>query len=161
MPKRLPVRAEVRIRRARAGDVARLVEIENQVFATDRLSARQLRHHIASPGTDVIVAVRDGVLAGVAVVFFHEAHRIARLYSIAVAPEARGAGIGEALLAAAERGARARGRDRFRLEVRIDNAAARRLYERRGYRVFGAKPRYYEDGCDAVRYEKALSPSRP
>lgn len=167
MSKRPPARAaEVRIRRARVADLARLVEIENQVFATDRMSARQWRHHLANRQADVLVAVRDGAIAGAAVVFFHARHRIGRLYSIAVAPEARGAGIGEALLTAAERSARARGCGTFRLEVRTDNAAARRLYERRGYRVFGTKARYYEDGCDAVRYEKALtrgrvSPSRP
>jgi len=116
---------------------------------------------VSNPAADVLVAVRGDAIVGAAVVFFHAGHRIPRLYSIAVAPEARGTGIGEALLAAAERAAKARGRRAFRLEVRTDNAAARRLYERRGYRVFGAKPRYYEDGCDAVRYEKALSPSRP
>ena len=156
MPKRPPARAEVRIRRARAADLARLVEIENAVFATDRLSARQWRHHVANPEADVLVAERAGAIVGAAVVFFHRGHAIARLYSIAVAPEARGAGIGEKLLAAAERNARRRGRARFRLEVRNDNAAARRLYERRGYRVFGTKAAYYEDGADAVRYEKAL-----
>lgn len=165
MPKRPPVRARIRIRRARDADLERVVEIENQVFASDRMRARQWRHHVANPGAEVLVAERDGAIAGAAVVFFHASHGIARLYSIAVAPEARGAGVGEALLAAAERAARARGREKFRLEVRTDNAAARRLYERRGYRVFGTKARYYEDGSDAVRYEKPLarkvSPSRP
>jgi [ribosomal protein S18]-alanine N-acetyltransferase len=161
VPKRPSARAPVRIRRARTGDLARLVEIENAVFATDRMSARQWRHHVANPEADVLVAERDGAIIGAAVVFFHASHRIARLYSIAVAPEARGAGIGDELLAAAERNARKRGREKFRLEVRTDNAAARRLYERRGYRVFGTKAGYYEDGADAARYEKALSPSRP
>ncbi len=156
MPKRPPARALVRIRRARAADLARLVAIENAVFATDRMSARQWRHHIANPGADIVLAERGGAIVGVAVTFFHPGHRIARLYSIAVAPEARGAGVGERLLDAAERDARRRHRERFRLEVRTDNAAARRLYERRGYRAFGTKAGYYEDGCDAVRYEKAL-----
>ena len=161
MPKRSPARAEVRIRRARAADLARLVEIENAVFAIDRMSARQWRHHLANPAAEVLVAERCGAIAGAVVVFFHARHRIARLYSIAVTQEARGAGIGEKLLAAAERQACRRGRERFRLEVRTDNAAARRLYESRGYRAFGATAGYYEDGADAVRYEKALSPSRP
>lgn len=156
MPKRRAARALVRIRRAGAADVPRLGAIENAVFATDRMSARQWRHHVDNPGTAVLVAERDGAIVGAAVVFFHASHRIARLYSIAVAPEARGAGIGEQLLMAAEREARRRGRETFRLEVRTDNAAARRLYERRGYRVFGTKAAYYEDGCDAIRYEKAL-----
>jgi ribosomal-protein-alanine N-acetyltransferase len=161
VPKRSSARALVRIRRARIADLPRLVALENAVFATDRMSARQWRHHVLSAKADVLVAERDGEIAGAAIVFFHADHRVARLYSIAVAPAARGVGLGEALLAAAEREARKRGRDRFRLEVRTDNAAARRLYERRGYRAFGAKAGYYEDGSDAVRYEKALSPSRP
>lgn len=161
MPKRHPARAEeLRIRRARDADLARLVEIENAVFETDRMSARQWRHHLANPRADVLVAQRAGVLVGAAVVFSHASHGIARLYSIAVAPQARGSGVGQALLAAAERASRARGRARFRLEVRTDNAAARRLYERRGYRAFGTKARFYEDGCDAVRYEKMLAPGR-
>lgn len=161
MPKRPPARAEIRVRHARAADFVRLVEIENAAFAIDRMSARQWRRHLANPGADVLVAERGGAIAGAAVVFFHARHGIARLYSIAVAPDARGAGIGEKLLAAAERNAARRGRERFRLEVRKDNAAARRLYERRGYRAFGTTAGYYEDGADAVRYEKALSPSRP
>lgn len=161
MPKRTPARDLVRIRRARVADLARLVEIENSVFATDRMSARQWRRHIASDAADVLVAERASAVVGAAVVFHHARHGIARLYSIAVAPEARGAGIGEKLLAAVEREARRRGRTRCRLEVRKDNAAARRLYERRGYRAFGTRAGYYEDGADAVRYEKALSPSRP
>jgi ribosomal protein S18 acetylase RimI-like enzyme len=53
--------------------------------------------------------------------------------------------------AAADRGCR-----RLRLEVRQDNAAAIRLYERRGYRRFAARGTYYEDGADAWRYEKCL-----
>jgi ribosomal-protein-alanine acetyltransferase len=146
----------VRIRRARIADLARLVAIENAAFANDRMSARQWRHHLGSPRADVLVAERAGAIVGAAVVFFHARHDVARLYSIAVAREARGAGIGAGLLAAAEREARRRGSERLRLEVRAGNAAARRLYARRGYRVIGAKAGYYEDGADAVRYEKAL-----
>ena len=124
------------------------------------MSRRQYRHHLASRAARVLAAVRGDALVGAAVVFFHGSHRIARLYSIAVAPEVRGAGIGEQLLAAAERDARARGSTSLRLEVRTDNPAAQGLYERRGYRRFGRKEGYYEDGAAALRYEKALAPRR-
>ena len=53
---------------------------------------------------------------------------------IVVAPEARGQGVGTALLAAAEDWARARGHRLITLNVFLDNAAARRVYERAGYR---------------------------
>ena len=149
-----------RIRRARGTDLAALVALENCVFTADRLSARQWRHHLRSRSADVLVADRDGSIVGAAVVFFHASHRIARLYSIAIAPEARGAGLGEALLATAERFAVKRGSSAMRLEVRADNVAAQRLYESRDYRRFGIRRGYYEDRADALRYEKALKPAR-
>ena len=149
----------VRIRRARRNDLAALVELEQGVFSSDRMSARQLRHHLANPLADILVAAHDGAVLGAAVVFFRRQHRIARLYSVAIAARARGMGLGAALLAAAERAAKARRSTALRLEVRKDNAAAQSLYERRGYQRFGAKAAYYEDGHDALCYEKSLVPS--
>lgn len=158
MPRRAAAfRKPSRIRPARRADFAALVDLENRVFSADRLSARQWRHHLSSDAASVLVADRDGAAVGAAVVFFHAAHRIARLYSIAVAPEARGSGLGDALLESAERIARRRGSASMRLEVRADNAVAQRLYERRGYRRFGVRRGYYEDGADAMRYEKTLA----
>lgn len=147
---------EPRIRRATDADLAALVELENASFALDRMSARQLRRHLDSGSARILAATRGSRLAGAAVLFFRRGSRAARLYSIAVAADARGRGIGEALLEAAERAAVRRGCDRLRLEVRVDNAAAQRLYERRGYRRFGRLAAYYEDGHDAWRYEKIL-----
>jgi ribosomal-protein-alanine acetyltransferase len=149
-----------RIRRASEADFAALVALENRVFSADRLSAGQWRRHLRNGSADVLAAERDGSIVGAAVVFFRVSHRIARLYSIAIAPEARGAGLGEALLAAAEGSARKRGSRAMRLEVRADNRIAQRLYERRGYHRFGVRRGYYEDGADALRYEKALAPAR-
>lgn len=104
----------------------------------------------------MLAAVDASGLLGKAVVFFRARTDIARLYSIAVADAARGRGLGEALVHAVERAARARGCQRLRLEVRQDNAGAIRLYERLGYRRFGAHAGFYEDGADAWRYEKDL-----
>ena len=159
-PRPVASESQVRIRPARDADLDALIALENRVFTSDRLSARQMRHHLANPRAGVLVATRGGDIVGVAVVFFHASHRIARLYSIAVAPEVRGTGIGEAMLAAAERHARTRGASAMRLEVRTDNGAAQALYERRGYWRFGIRLGYYEDGRDALRYEKAFAPAR-
>ena len=60
------------------------------------------------------------------------------------------------MLAAAEADARAHGCDRLHLEVRADNGAGIRLYERRGYARLGVRADYYEDGMEAWRYGKAL-----
>src|SRR5579885_544352 len=143
-----------RIRRAEREDLDALVALERRAFTTDHLSARQYRRHIDSPTAVVLVAVSGARLLGKAVVFLRAGTDVARLYSIAVADEARGTGLGAALLAAAEHEAARRGCRRMRLEVRQDNAGAIRLYERQGYRRFAARPGYYEDGADAWRYEK-------
>jgi ribosomal protein S18 acetylase RimI-like enzyme len=148
--------AAFRIRRATLTELPALLALERSAFTTDHLSPRQYRQHLDSPTALVLAAVDETGLLGKAVVFFRRESDLARLYSIAVADGARGRGIGEALLTAVERAARRRGARRMRLEVRQDNAAAMRLYERRGYARFAERPGYYEDGGDAWRYEKEL-----
>ena len=144
------------IRPATIADLDALVALERRAFTTDHLSPRQYRHHLHSPTAIVLTAADGSGLLGKAVVFLRARSDIARLYSIAVADAARGRGLGEALLAAAEDAAREHACARMRLEVRQDNSAAIRLYERLGYRRFAARRGYYEDGADAWRYEKAL-----
>jgi len=75
----------------------------------------------------------------------------AHITTFAVHPGHRRRGIGERLLltlldAAEERHAR-----EATLEVRLSNVAARRLYEKYGFRPVGLRPRYYsDDGEDAL-----------
>ena len=145
------------VRRATVDDLVALVELENASFAVERMSARQLRRHLHSASALIVVATAQRRLLGAAVLFLRSRSRVGRLYSIAVAAGARGRGVGETLLQAVERAAAKRGCDRLRLEVRVDNAGAQRLYERHGYRRFGLRRGYYEDGHDALRYEKPLA----
>lgn len=145
------------VRRATELDLPALVGLEHATFEHDRLSARQWRRHLSSESASVLVAARGRELAGAAVLFFRVGSRLARLYSIATAATARGEGIGSRLLDACERAARRRHCTRLRLEVRHDNLAAQRLYERHGYRRIAAIKAYYEDGADAWRYEKTLA----
>jgi ribosomal protein S18 acetylase RimI-like enzyme len=145
------------VRTATPADLDALVALELSAFCGVRMSRRQYRRHLASPGAAVLVAAAPGEgLLGSALVFFRSGSSRARLYSIATAPAARGRGLGARLLAAAERAARERGCRALRLEVRVDNAAAIALYERAGYGRIGRYAGYYEDGADAWRYEKTL-----
>lgn len=57
--------------------------------------------------------------------------------NVVVHPQYRGRGIAQALMEAAEETARAEGARWLGLEVRADNAAACKLYERVGFRVVG------------------------
>lgn len=152
-----PATAAVRVRRAELSDLDDLVALEDATFDSDRLSRAQYRRHLDSDTAQVLVAsANHRRFLGTAVVFFRKASRVARLYSIASKPEARGKGVGSALIAAVEGAARARHCQSLRLEVRTDNLTAIRLYERLGYRQIGRYARYYQDGADAWRYEKVL-----
>ena len=70
---------------------------------------------------------------------------VGHIADIVVAPDARGRGVGETLLAAAEQWARGRGYSLLTLNVFIENTRARALYERAGF------------AAETVRYVKALS----
>ncbi|RMH15172.1 MAG: GNAT family N-acetyltransferase [Gemmatimonadetes bacterium] len=148
------------IRPARPDDLDALEELENTCFAADRLSRRAFRRFLASRSALLLVddAGAEGGLLAYGLVLFRRTTSIARLYSIAVQPAARGQGIARALLERLEAEALVRGAVAVRLEVREDNEAAAALYRRLGYQAFARVSGYYEDGAAAVRMEKELAP---
>jgi ribosomal-protein-alanine N-acetyltransferase len=75
----------------------------------------------------------------------------AHITTFAVHPAWRRRGIGERLLVAIIDLAIERNAREATLEVRLSNVAARRLYEKNGFRPVGLRPRYYTDnGEDAL-----------
>jgi len=146
------------IRPATPADLAELVRIENASFQTDRFSRRNFRYLLTQANACTLAETDNGSLRGYAMLLFNTGTSLARLYSYAVDPAFRGRGIGEALVAAAEQEALAHDCIALRLEVRRDNRASIRLFEKNGYRAIGTVEDYYEDHMDAVRYEKSLAP---
>lgn len=144
------------IRPARASDLDALLQIENSVFSTDRISRRSFRQHIDSDSASLLVSEHAERIVGYCLVLYRAGSGVARLYSIAVAKDAGIAGQGRALLAAAEREAYRHERLILRLEVREDNARAIELYQRAGFHRIGREAEYYEDGSPALRFEKLL-----
>ena len=108
-------------RDARPDDLVALLELENLCFEHDRLSPRSFQWMIARAHASLAVAEAGGRVMGYALLLFHRGTSLARLYSIAIAPGARGHGLGKALLAEAERRARDHDCAYLRLEVRPDN----------------------------------------
>lgn len=144
------------LRRATTADLDALVRLENLCFDEDRISRRSFRRFLEVPRDRLIVATLHGELVGYALVLMNAATRLARIYSIAVAPSTRGRGTGEKLIQAAEQEAAEAGRIVMRLEVREDNQTAIGLYERLGYRQFGTYRDYYEDHGNALRFERRI-----
>ena len=149
-------RANVVIRRVGLNRIDDLLALENSSFTTDRISRRNLRNLLRSPSACCLGAYLGGQLVGSMVVLFRRNTRVARIYSIAVTPFVRNMGIGRKMVFKAERAAKARGCDRLRLEVRLDNTTAIRLYERLGFEDAQLLPGYYEDGALGMVYRKRI-----
>ncbi|TCW33092.1 GNAT family N-acetyltransferase [Gulbenkiania mobilis] len=93
----------------------------------------------AHPATFALLAERNGEPVGLALCVlgfssFYAAPTV-NLHDISVTPQARGTGVGRALLAAVEAEGSARGCAKVTLEVRPDNRVGRQLYESQGFEL--------------------------
>lgn len=80
----------------------------------------------------------------------------ADVQTLAVAPAAQRAGIGQRLLDTLVDEARRRHCTRLFLEVAADNAAAQLLYQRNAFEVTARRSNYYGHGLDAVMMQRSL-----
>lgn len=99
-----------------------------------------------------LVAERDAGIVGyvVADVTPNHGRDIGHIKDLAVHPDARGRGIGRALLRSALVRLRGAGVAVVRLEVRESNEAARSLYADEGFEPVRRVSGYYRDGEDAL-----------
>lgn len=127
-------------------DLAPLAELEQQLFADDAWTEATWWTELAGrPRRDYVVAVTpDGTISGYA--GLDVSGDVADVMTIATAPGHQGRGIGRVLLDELVRRATAHGVEALLLEVRADNDAARRLYDRAGFEVISVRRRYYQPG---------------
>ena len=104
------------------------------------------RGRLSIPGSHNVVAVLDGKAVGMASGVPTSQSGSVELISMWVAPEARGRGVGDALMQEIERWARAEDARTLRLSVADDNAGATALYERHGFRRTGEMGDLMPDG---------------
>lgn len=146
------------LRHANLDDLPALLVIENHCFNTDRLSRRSFRHLLTRGHAATLLDEEAGRIRGYVLLLFSRGTSMARLYSIAVHPDFAHCRIGDRLLDAAEVAAQERDCVSMRLEVRRDNPASLKLFQRHGYRPFKEVLDYYEDHMAALRFEKRLVP---
>ena len=137
------------IRQAKLYDVPAMARIERDSFEAPWSADEITRDVTAGGNVYVAVALADEERAGYA-----EIRMIAgegQIYNIAIAPEFRRTGIGEALLRHLIDKADADGCKLVTLEVRSGNEAAMELYKKLGFREVGRRKGYYaKGGEDAV-----------
>jgi ribosomal protein S18 acetylase RimI-like enzyme len=146
------------IREAKIDDLDTLVDLERRSFFGDEISRRSFRYLLTKAHATTLVDDEGGWIRGYVMLLFSNVTALARLYSIAVDPGARGKGVGRALVEAAERSAIEHDCVTMRLEIREDNQASIALFKACGFRQFGAVADYYEDHAAALRFEKNLAP---
>jgi len=163
-------------RRAVKQDIDALWHIETSCFNNDRLSKRQLRFWATAPHGIMLVAeqaaeqtkeqtdslaesqnsAKATSILGYGLVIMRKGTSLARLYSLAVLPSARGLGIAKHLIQQLEDASVAEQKLFLRLEVSTQNTSAIALYKALGYKTFGHYSHYYEDESDALRMQKAI-----
>lgn len=147
------------IRKATPADLHQLMALETGSFSCERLSPRRMRHWITASNGILLVAVpadEPERVLGYCLAFTRSDSSVARAYSVATAPEARGKGMGRMLMEAMSKASKRKGCTAVRLEVAKSNKVAIALYEKLGYAQYASLPRYYEDGQDAWRMQKLL-----
>jgi ribosomal-protein-alanine acetyltransferase len=132
-----------------ASDPEEVMRIENACFPADAFSRRQIVYLMARARGLFLMAEYDGVRAGYLSLIVSRRHHTGRIYSLAVAPAHRGMGIADALMDGAIAYAKEKGLRAVFLEVRTENRAAIRLYEKKGFALRFTRYGYYEDGASA------------
>lgn len=155
----LHTQQRVSFRPGQLHDLKRLTEIESTCFHTDQLSSKRLRHFLTSPSSALWVALNQQMMVlGYGLLLLPKRRSSARIYSLAVHPDASGQGIGQKLLDHLEKEALGADRVRIRLEASEHNTVALSLYRKNGYAVIATVPNYYENGETAIRLEKKIAP---
>ncbi|MFL6165958.1 MAG: ribosomal protein S18-alanine N-acetyltransferase [Ornithinibacter sp.] len=144
------------LREVRWTDIPTLAVLERDLFEHDAWAEPTWWAELAGrPRRDYVVLTDGDGMLGYA--GLDHGGDVADVMTIAVAPGAQGRGVGGRLLDELERRARARGAASVMLEVRADNAAALRLYERAGFMLLSTRRRYYQPGdVDALVMRKLL-----
>ncbi|NOD34662.1 MULTISPECIES: GNAT family N-acetyltransferase [unclassified Ruegeria] len=161
----------MKVRPARPADALAIAEIANQIiretlvtFTTDTRSAESIAEDIRARGPGFLVAEIEGRVVGFATFgpfrsgpgYAHSCE-----HSIQLAPEARGQGVGRALMVALEKAARAKGVHVLVAGISSANPSAVAFHAALGFEQVGVMPQIgYKWGqwLDLVLMQKILSP---
>jgi ribosomal-protein-alanine N-acetyltransferase len=151
------------IREASLEDMDEMHRIEVECFDEDAFTYTELAYCLRSPRFVKLIATVNDEVAGFIIGRLERSggRIVGHIYTIDVKPKFRRRGIGSALLESAERTFISRGAERCRLEVRLDNLAAKKLYLKHGYKPKRVLKNYYGRGFDALELEKNLGESAP
>ena len=140
---------DISIKQALSEDLGAIMKVENDCFLADAFSRHQIAYLITRSKGIFLVARHIDEVAGYISFIISGRHNTGRIYSIAVTPGYRGAGIAGILMDKSIEHAQNSNLRAIFLEVRTDNAAAIQLYKKKGFTIHSVKNNYYNDGAPA------------
>ena len=136
-------------------DLSALRQLEKICFPQDAWPLLDLIGVLSLPNVVRFKAIRVDQKIGDQMIGFvagdKKSSALGWIATIGVLPEYRRQGVAAALLAECETRL---GVSQIRLSVRLGNTSAIQLYERFGYQRVDIWPKYYQDGTDALVFEK-------
>ncbi len=132
----------------------RILRIERASFGKEAWPRKYFLELYGECRDYFMVAKVRGRIAGYAIACTEK--RNAEIASLAVHPDYRRGGVGDALMRYTLRSLSQAGMRRVELMVRTNNTAGAQLYRSLGFRRVRLEPRYYEDGGDAFVMVRAI-----
>ncbi|MDD5304376.1 MAG: N-acetyltransferase [Elusimicrobia bacterium] len=137
---------DLAVRPAETGDIEAIAALAQARPYTAKWSARELSYELDRLDSVFLVGGAAGKVRGYALA--RVAEKDCLLLDLAAASD--GGGCGRALMSALTRAAMARGCARISFEVSAANERALAFYAKAGAHVVGRRPKFYNDGSDAV-----------
>jgi len=136
---------EIKVEDASVKFLDKIYEIEKQCFQREAFTKQQIAYLLTDYNAIGLVARVNGEIAGFAIarVDIGRNTSFGHILTVDVAPAYRRKGIAQKLLQEIETIFREKGIKECRLEVREDNVAALRLYQKLGYKKVGKLEKYY------------------
>lgn len=149
---------QVTIHNASLKDLETLYEIEKECFTHEAFSKKQIAYFLKAPEAVSLVAYVNGETAGfiLGLTEQHEKSWVGHICTVDVASRYRKLGVARRLLDEIEMAFIRKGAENCLLEVRVDNVAARKLYQKLGYIEVGKLKDYYAKGIHGVRLKKRI-----
>lgn len=144
------------LRSAGDADAEAMAALEPTAFPHPWSRAQLAAELAGAPSLGLVAHDATGALAGY--VLFRRVLDEAELLRLAVRGAHQRLGLATVLVSRGLAELRSTGCAVAFLEVRADNDAAIRFYERTGWEAAGRRPRYYPDDTDALLYRRTLPP---